>query len=98
MLLSLFQVLYIIIIIIISINILLYLALNPSFVLKAEESRIILATGNRGTYSFEINNERETIRVSSPGSGSFSYFYNYEDSTWLNIKDNHDMRGYIIII
>lgn len=38
------------------------LALNPTYVLKAEDTRVVLATGNKGTYSFEINSERETLR------------------------------------
>lgn len=74
------------------------LPMNKDFELIVQprtEIRLKVGNNERGHYIFTPNYENELLRVNSPYSGSFEYYYDTETENWLCVVDNHDMRGII---
>ena len=42
-----------------------------------------------------IDYDEEILRVGSPMSGNYQYYYDLQQKLWLGTSDGHDMRGLV---
>merc|ERR1712232_681674 len=74
------------------------MAVNDVFVLKrglneiGESLQIILIDG---TYTIQIDEVSQTMILTSPKSGMYTYMYNDEDNEWIGVNDGHSFKGMI---
>ena len=71
-------------------------ATNPEFRIEQVTSdELVVYIGDRGSYTFRIDQSQEVIVVISPISGHHKYNFDPREGLWLGTADRHDMRGLI---
>jgi hypothetical protein len=68
--------------------------LNPVFDISVTPAQIVVNT-EKGMYKFMIDYDEEILRVGSPMSGNYQYYYDLQQKLWLGTSDGHDMRGLV---
>ena len=71
--------------------------LNETFEISLSDSQLVVNIGKRGCFTFRgsIESSRAQLNFISPVSGAFTYNFNANEQTWLDIHDNHDLRGLV---
>lgn len=49
-----------------------------------------------GTYKFQVSVEQQVLYMFSPLTGVYRYYYDENESRWLNTKDQHMIDEYIV--
>jgi frataxin-like iron-binding protein CyaY len=71
------------------------LPLNESMNIKRIPNELILETGQKGKFKFQVDILKENLVLSSPQSGVIFYYFSPETQQWLSVKDDHDLRGLV---
>ena len=62
---------------------------------KSGFSEVVLSCGkDQGMFSFKADHVQQVINASTPISGGLQYYFDGE--AWLNVHDDHDIRGIIV--
>ncbi len=69
---------------------------NPEGNIKVETSKaavLIVKVADIGHFEFFVDENEQTITLSSPGdAGTHSYKYDEQNDWWLSTKDTHNME------
>ena len=68
---------------------------NSEFHVTYCESKLVVDTGEKGQFIFEIDKADEKIMLVSPVSGVFHYEFDVETGEWISCLDRHDIRGLV---
>ena len=54
----------------------------------------LLCGEGKGRFQFQIDAKNKVLNASTPVSGALQYYFNGD--SWLNVHDDHDIRGIIV--
>jgi frataxin-like iron-binding protein CyaY len=67
--------------------------LNETMEFTRLQNELHVNTGVKGWFIFRIDLKTQSLVMSSPQSGTFSYKFCHSSREWLDESDNHDLRG-----